>query len=106
MARPHSLTPTSTTSSRPSSQQSAHPGPSGRHTTSSTDRRLGESIRIVSVTLWAGPPCRTVKRSCRGAGASTGAKAERELGYVARVSYEEAMSEIERDLAQRGMIKR
>jgi hypothetical protein len=39
-------------------------------------------------------------------GRLSGAKAERELGYVARVSYEEAMSEIERDLAQRGMTKR
>jgi nucleoside-diphosphate-sugar epimerase len=35
-----------------------------------------------------------------------GTKAERELGYVTRVSYEEAMSEVERDLAQRGMTKR
>src|SRR5262245_39627454 len=39
-------------------------------------------------------------------GRPRGADAERELGYVARVSYEEAMSEIERDLAQRGMTKR
>lgn len=39
-------------------------------------------------------------------GRLSGAKAERELGYVARVSYEEAMLEIERDLAQRGMTRR
>jgi nucleoside-diphosphate-sugar epimerase len=34
-----------------------------------------------------------------------GAKAERELGYVPRVSYEEAMAETERYLAEIGMIK-
>jgi len=39
-------------------------------------------------------------------GRLSGAKAERELGYVPRVSYEEAMSETERYLAQSGMIKR
>lgn len=39
-------------------------------------------------------------------GRLSGAKAERELGYVPRVSYEEAMSETERYLAQTGMIKR
>jgi nucleoside-diphosphate-sugar epimerase len=35
-----------------------------------------------------------------------GVKAERELGYVPRVSYEEAMAETEHYLAQVGMIKR
>jgi nucleoside-diphosphate-sugar epimerase len=39
-------------------------------------------------------------------GRYSGAKAERELGYVAGVSYEEAMSETERYLIQCGMIKR
>ena len=38
-------------------------------------------------------------------GRLSGAKAERELGYAPRVSYEEAMSETERYLAQTGMIK-
>jgi oxidoreductase len=49
-----------------------------------TARAVGQAYNIVdgqttgreytdrSVTLWACPPCRTVKRSCRGAGASTG----------------------------------
>ena len=39
-------------------------------------------------------------------GRYSGAKAERELGYVPGVSYEEAMSETERYLIQCGMIKR
>ena len=48
----------------------------------------------------------TLLDTAMGWAAYTVPKAERELGYVARVSYEEAMSEIERDLAQRGMLKR
>jgi nucleoside-diphosphate-sugar epimerase len=39
-------------------------------------------------------------------GRLSGAKAERELGYVPRVSYEEAMAETERYLAESGIIKR
>ena len=39
-------------------------------------------------------------------GRLSGAKAERELGYAPRGSYEEAMSETERYLAQSGMLKR
>jgi len=39
-------------------------------------------------------------------GRLSGAKAERELGYVPRVSYEEALSETERYLTESGMIKR
>ena len=39
-------------------------------------------------------------------GRLSGEKAARELGYAARTSYEDAMTEIERDLAQRGMTKR
>jgi nucleoside-diphosphate-sugar epimerase len=39
-------------------------------------------------------------------GRFSGAKAERELGYVTHVSYEATMSEAERYLAERGMIKR
>jgi hypothetical protein len=70
MAPPHSPTLTSTTSLMPSSQRSAQTGPSGKRTTSSTDRRPGESIRIVSVSGWACPPCPAVKRFRRGAGAS------------------------------------
>jgi nucleoside-diphosphate-sugar epimerase len=38
-------------------------------------------------------------------GRYSGAKAERELGYAPRVSYEEAMAETERYLAEIGMIK-
>jgi nucleoside-diphosphate-sugar epimerase len=39
-------------------------------------------------------------------GGLSGAKAERELGYAPRVSYEEAMAETERYLVQRGMVTR
>ena len=38
-------------------------------------------------------------------GRLSGAKAERELAYVSRVSYDEAMAETEQYLRERGMTK-
>src|SRR5262245_54817419 len=56
---------------------------------------------------WLGlPPLPDGQEVVAWRGRLVGAKAERELGYVARVSYEEAMSEIERDLTLRGMTQR
>jgi nucleoside-diphosphate-sugar epimerase len=78
-----------------------------------TDRAVGQAYNIVDgqttgreytdrFCQWLGlSPLSGGQGVVPWRGRLSGAKAERELGYVARVSYEEAMLEIERELAKR-----
>jgi nucleoside-diphosphate-sugar epimerase len=83
-----------------------------------TPRAVGQAYNIVDghttareytdrFCQWLGlPPLPAGQTVPQWRGRLSREKAERDLGYVCRVSYEEAMTETERYLLQRGMIKR
>jgi len=87
-------------------------------TAASTPRALDQAYNLVDgqttgreyldrFCRWLGqPPLVARHETASWRGRFSGAKARRELAYVPRVSYDEAMAETERSLVELGLIRR